>query len=114
MIAISGWLEKTELPVVDFISNYFEKGIRKVISTDISRDGMLTGPAFELYAEIMKSQPEVEIIASGGISSMDDILRLNEMGVPGVITGKALYENKITLKEIEEFIAPSGSPKRGE
>ena len=104
MIAISGWLEKTELPVVDFISSYFEKGIRKVISTDISRDGMLTGPAFELYAEIMKSQPEVEIIASGGISSMDDILRLNEMGVPGVITGKALYENKITLEEIEKFL----------
>ncbi len=104
MIAISGWLEKTELPVVDFISGYFEKGIRKVISTDISRDGMLTGPAFELYAEIMSSQPEVEIIASGGISSMDDILRLNEMGVPGVITGKALYENKITLKEIEKFL----------
>ena len=65
---------------------------------------MLTGPAFELYAEIMKSQPEVEIIASGGISSMDDILRLNEMGVPGVITGKALYENKITLKEISHYI----------
>jgi phosphoribosylformimino-5-aminoimidazole carboxamide ribotide isomerase len=104
MIAISGWLEKTELAVVDFISEYFKKGIRKVISTDISRDGMLTGPAFELYAEIMSSQPEVEIIASGGISSMDDILRLNEMGVPGVITGKALYENKITLKEIEKFL----------
>lgn len=104
MIAISGWLEKTELPVVDFISAYFEKGIRKVISTDISRDGMLTGPAFDLYADIMKTLPGVEIIASGGISSMDDILRLNEMGVPGVITGKALYENKITLKEIEKFL----------
>ncbi len=104
MIAISGWLEKTELPVVDFISDYFKKGIRKVISTDISRDGMLTGPAFDLYAEIMSSQPEVEIIASGGISSMEDILRLNEMGVPGVITGKALYENKITLKEIFHYI----------
>lgn len=104
MIAISGWLEKTELTVVDFISDYFEKGIRKVISTDISRDGMLTGPAFDLYADIMKTLPGVEIIASGGISSMDDILRLNEMGVPGVITGKALYENKITLKEIEKFL----------
>ncbi len=103
MIAISGWLEKTELPIVDFISDYFEKGIRKVISTDISRDGMLTGPAFDLYADIMKALPGVEIIASGGISSMEDILRLNEMGVPGVITGKALYENKIILKEIEKF-----------
>lgn len=103
MIAISGWLEKTELPVVEFISAYFEKGIRKVISTDISRDGMLTGPAFELYSEIMKALPGVEIIASGGISSMEDILKLNEMGVPGVITGKALYEGRIKINELEDF-----------
>jgi phosphoribosylformimino-5-aminoimidazole carboxamide ribotide isomerase len=103
MIAISGWLEKTELPVVDFISAYFEKGIRKVISTDISRDGMLTGPAFDLYADIMKALPGVEIIASGGISSMDDILKLNEMGVPGVIVGKAIYEARITMNELEDF-----------
>lgn len=103
MIAISGWLEKTELPVVEFISAYFEEGIRKVISTDISRDGMLTGPAFELYSEIMKALPGVEIIASGGISSMEDILKLNEMGVPGVITGKALYEGRIKINELEDF-----------
>jgi len=64
---------------------------------------MLSGPAFELYIEIMKTLPEVEIIASGGIATMDDILKLNEMGVPGVITGKAIYENRITLKEIEKF-----------
>jgi phosphoribosylformimino-5-aminoimidazole carboxamide ribotide isomerase len=103
MIAVSGWIEATNLPVIDFISGYFEDGIRKVISTDISRDGMLTGPAFELYAEIMKSQPEVEIIASGGISSIDDILKLNEMGVPGVIVGKAIYEGKIVMRDIELF-----------
>lgn len=103
MIAVGGWIEATNLPVIDFISGYFEDGIRKVISTDISRDGMLTGPAFELYAEIMKSQPEVEIIASGGISSMDDILKLNEMGVPGVIVGKAIYEGKIVMRDIELF-----------
>jgi phosphoribosylformimino-5-aminoimidazole carboxamide ribotide isomerase len=115
MIAVSGWQESTELPVIGFISNYFFAGIRKVISTDISRDGMLSGPAFELYAEIMKTLPEVEIIASGGIATMDDILRLNEMGVPGVIVGKAIYENRITLKEIEKFMtAPSYSPERGE
>ena len=86
-----------------FRSEYHKKGIVKVISTDISRDGMLTGPAFELYFEIRKTLPEVEIIASGGIATMDDILRLNEIGVPGVIVGKAIYENRITLKEIEEF-----------
>jgi phosphoribosylformimino-5-aminoimidazole carboxamide ribotide isomerase len=103
-IAVSGWQESTDLPVVGFISGYFTAGIRKAISTDISRDGMLSGPAFELYSEIMQNLPEVEIIASGGISSMEDILRLDEMGVPGVITGKAIYENRITLEEIERFI----------
>lgn len=103
-IAVGGWLETTELQVVDFISEFFEKGIKKVISTDISRDGMLTGPSIELYSEIMKTLPQVEIIASGGIANMGDILKLDEMGVPGVITGKAIYENKITLKEIEKFI----------
>ena len=102
-IAVSGWQETTELPVIEFISEYHKKGILKVISTDISRDGMLSGPAFDLYSEIMKTLPEVEIIASGGISSMYDILRLNEMGVPGVIVGKAIYENRISLKEIEKF-----------
>ncbi|MEZ5105346.1 MAG: 1-(5-phosphoribosyl)-5-[(5-phosphoribosylamino)methylideneamino]imidazole-4-carboxamide isomerase [Draconibacterium sp.] len=102
-IAVSGWLESTELSVIDFIKNYHKNGIEKVISTDISRDGMLSGPAFDLYAEIMETLPNVEIIASGGIASMDDILKLNEMGVPGVITGKAIYEGKIDLKDIEHF-----------
>ncbi len=104
-IAVNGWLEATELQVVDFISQYYSEGIQKVISTDISRDGMLTGPSFDLYSDIMKAIPKVEIIASGGISTMSDILKLDEMQVPGVITGKAIYENKITLKEIEKFIA---------
>ncbi len=103
-IAVSGWLESTELPVIGFIKEYHQQGISKVISTDISRDGMLSGPAFDLYEQIMKELPKVEIIASGGIASMDDILKLDEMGVPGVITGKAIYENRITLKEIERFI----------
>jgi phosphoribosylformimino-5-aminoimidazole carboxamide ribotide isomerase len=102
-IAVSGWLEATELSVVEFIEGFHKQGIKKVISTDISRDGMLSGPAFELYSEIMKTFPEVEIIASGGIASIDDILKLNEMGVPGVITGKAIYEGKINLKDIEQF-----------
>ncbi|HSO86149.1 MAG TPA: HisA/HisF-related TIM barrel protein, partial [Draconibacterium sp.] len=103
-IAVSGWQETTELPVIEFISEYHKKGILKVISTEISRDGMLSGPAFDLYSEIMETLPKVEIIASGGIATMDDILKLNEMGVPGVITGKAIYENRITLEEIERFI----------
>jgi phosphoribosylformimino-5-aminoimidazole carboxamide ribotide isomerase len=103
-IAVSGWQENTELPVVEFISGFHARGISKVISTDIGRDGMLTGPAFDLYAEIMTALPGVEIIASGGIASMEDILKLAEMGVPGVITGKAIYEGKISLKEIEKYI----------
>lgn len=103
-IAVSGWQEATELSVIEFIAGFNKEGIQKVISTDISRDGMLSGPSFELYAEILEKLPELEIIASGGIATMEDILKLDEMGVPGVITGKAIYENKITLKEIEMFI----------
>lgn len=106
-IAVSGWLETTDLSIVRFISDFYKKGIKKVISTDISRDGMLTGPSFGLYNEIMRALPKIEIIASGGIATMGDILKLNEMGVPGVITGKAIYENKISLKEIERFIIAS-------
>lgn len=102
-IAVNGWQEATELPVIDFIAEYKKEGIKKVISTDISRDGMLSGPAFDLYAQIMEKLPGVEIIASGGISSMDDIFNLGEMGVPGVITGKAIYEGKISLKDVEKY-----------
>lgn len=102
-IAVSGWQESTELPVVEFIAEFHKKGISKVISTDISRDGMLSGPAFELYSEIMDTLPKVEIIASGGIASMEDIYKLAEMGVPGVITGKAIYEGKIGLKDIKNY-----------
>ncbi len=102
-IAVSGWEEQTELPVIDFISGFHQKGITKVISTDIGRDGMLTGPAFDLYAEIMKTFTDVEIIASGGISSMDEIIKLSDMNIPGVITGKAIYEGKISLKEIKIY-----------
>lgn len=102
-IAVSGWQESTELSVMEFIAEFHQKGISKVISTDISRDGMLTGPAFELYAEIMETLPKVEIIASGGIATMDDIYKLAEMGVTGVITGKAIYEGKISLKDIERY-----------
>jgi phosphoribosylformimino-5-aminoimidazole carboxamide ribotide isomerase len=104
MIAVSGWQELSELPILDFIESYTGKGIRKVISTDIARDGMLTGPSIELYKEILAKFPDLELIASGGIASMNDIYELNEMGVPGVITGKAIYEGRIKLEEISRFI----------
>ncbi|HPB05471.1 MAG TPA: 1-(5-phosphoribosyl)-5-[(5-phosphoribosylamino)methylideneamino]imidazole-4-carboxamide isomerase [Prolixibacteraceae bacterium] len=103
MIAVSGWQEVSELPILDFIESYTSRGIQKVISTDIARDGMLTGPSIELYKEIMDKFPTLELIASGGIATMKDIYELDEMGVPGVITGKAIYENRISLKEIEDF-----------
>ncbi|MFV0377483.1 MAG: 1-(5-phosphoribosyl)-5-[(5-phosphoribosylamino)methylideneamino]imidazole-4-carboxamide isomerase [Mangrovibacterium sp.] len=103
-IAVSGWLEVSELPIIEFIESYTYKGIKKVISTDIARDGMLSGPSFDLYKEILNQFPNLELIASGGIASMNDILELDEMGVPGVITGKAIYENKISLEEIEKYL----------
>jgi len=102
-IAVSGWQEDSNEEIIPYIKSYTEKGISKVISTDIARDGMLTGPSIELYKEIMGEFPTLELIASGGIATMKDIYELNEMGVPGVITGKAIYENRISLKEIEDF-----------
>lgn len=102
-IAVSGWQEDSDEEIISFIKSYTEKGVSKVISTDIARDGMLTGPSIELYKEIMAEFPSLELIASGGIATMKDIHELNEMGVPGVITGKAIYENQISLKEIEAF-----------
>lgn len=105
MIAVSGWLEVSELPIVEFIESYTSRGIQKVISTDIARDGMLSGPSFELYKEILEQFPGLELIASGGIASMKDIIDLDEMGVPGAITGKAIYENRISLEEIAKYLS---------
>ncbi len=102
-IAISGWQEISEISVIEFIEGYTQAGIKKVISTDISKDGMLEGPSFELYHEIMNNFPLIELIASGGISSMDEIMKLDEMNIYGVITGKAIYEHKISLNEIKGF-----------
>ncbi|NQU88065.1 MAG: 1-(5-phosphoribosyl)-5-[(5-phosphoribosylamino)methylideneamino]imidazole-4-carboxamide isomerase [Mariniphaga sp.] len=103
MIAVSGWTEATELSIIDFIKSYSEKGIQKVISTDISRDGMLTGPSLELYQKILAEFPELGLIASGGIATIDDIYKLAEMKVLGVITGKAIYEGRISLNEIKKY-----------
>ena len=86
-----------------FIQDYQEKGIRKIICTDIGRDGMLQGPAVDLYKEIQEQVPDIYLIASGGISSIADIERLTEAGIPAVIFGKAIYEGRISLKELEQF-----------
>ena len=103
-IAISGWEEATDAELLPFIQKYREQGIEKVICTDISRDGMLEGPAVDLYQEILEAVPEIYLIASGGVSSIADIEKLAEANVPAVIFGKALYEGRITLKELERFV----------
>jgi len=104
MIAVSGWMEDTSEKLIPFIHRYHEKGIEKIICTDISKDGMLQGPATELYKEMLETIPELYLIASGGVSNIDDIEKLQEAGIPAVIFGKAIYEGKITLKELEKFL----------
>lgn len=101
-IAISGWEEETDRELIPFIEEYHHKGIRKVICTDISRDGMLQGPAIELYKEIREAV-DVYIIASGGVSSIEDIEKLEEAGIPAVIFGKAIYEGRIKMKDLGRF-----------
>lgn len=103
-IAISGWKEGTAIDLIPFIKDYQSKGISKVICTDIARDGMLQGPAVKLYQEMQQEMPELYVIASGGVSSMGDIERLEEANIPAVIFGKAIYEGRISLKEIGTFI----------
>ncbi len=103
-IAVGGWLETTELDLMPFIINYMNQGVSKVICTDISKDGMLQGPAIELYKKMLAEKPDMYLIASGGVSSIHDIEQLHEAAVPAVITGKAIYEGKINLKELSQFI----------
>lgn len=102
-IAISGWEETTDKELIPFIQGYFEKGITKTICTDISRDGMLQGAAIELYQEIQEAIPLLYVIASGGVSSIQDIEKLQEAGIPAVIFGKAIYEGKIQLNDLLRF-----------
>ena len=101
-IAISGWQETSDLQLLPFINTYESLGIKQVICTDISKDGMLEGPSFERYSEIL-SQSTVKLIASGGIASMEDLKKLKEMGCEGAIIGKAIYENRISLNQLKEL-----------
>lgn len=103
-IAISGWEEKTTLELIPFIKEYKEKGMQKVICTDIARDGMLRGASVSLYKEIQEEVPGLYLIASGGISSISDIEELEQAGIPAVIFGKAIYEGRIALKDLRSFI----------
>ncbi|MGI5975145.1 MAG: 1-(5-phosphoribosyl)-5-[(5-phosphoribosylamino)methylideneamino]imidazole-4-carboxamide isomerase [Paludibacter sp.] len=102
-IAVSGWLETTDIDLMPFIKEYMNKGISKVICTDISKDGMLEGPAIPLYQEMLQKEPEMYLIASGGVSSIADIDKLQEHQIPAVIIGKAIYEGRIALRELAKF-----------
>ena len=102
-IATDGWLETSDQSLFDFLAHYQAKGIQYTICTDISKDGMLQGPSFDLYQKIL-SETQVKLIASGGISHFDELPRLAEMGCEGTIIGKAIYENRISLKQLEQFI----------
>lgn len=104
LIAVNGWKDETTTALFPFLDEYIHKGIRKVICTDISRDGMLQGPSIELYKEILEQHSTLRLMASGGVSSMPDIIALDEAGVPGVIFGKALYEGRITMKELYDYL----------
>ena len=109
-VAISGWLEESKEEVIPFIQNYQKEGIQYVICTDISKDGMLEGPSFELYKRILDSdlsnraESRLKLIASGGISTFNELPKLAELGCEGTIIGKAIYEGRITLKQLENYI----------
>ena len=109
-IATNGWQEESSLELIPFIKGYQQKGIQYVICTDISKDGMLEGPSFDMYQNILtschseQSLAAINLIASGGIATFDEIPKLAEMGCEGVIIGKAIYENKISLKQLEQYI----------
>jgi len=104
-IAVSGWLEESKEEVIPFIQNYQKDGVSYVICTDIAKDGMLEGPSFDLYEEILTSCENVKLIASGGISTFDELPKLAELGCEGTIIGKAIYEGRISLKQLENFIS---------
>lgn len=103
-VAVSGWLEDSEEDLVPFIKSYQSKGIQYVICTDIAKDGMLEGPSFELYAKILVKIKGLKLIASGGISTFEELPKLAEMGCEGTIIGKAIYEGRVTMKQLEQYI----------
>ena len=102
-ISINGWKEDSEQELLSFLKRYIEMGITNVLCTEISKDGTLSGPAIDLYKEVMKAYPHLHLIASGGVSSMDDIKALDVAGIPAVVFGKAIYEGRINLKELWDW-----------
>ena len=99
-ISINGWKEDSEEDLLPFLKKYIDAGVHKVLCTEISKDGTLAGPAIDLYKRVMDVYPELHLIASGGVSSIDDIRALDAAGIPTVVFGKAIYEGKINLREL--------------
>jgi phosphoribosylformimino-5-aminoimidazole carboxamide ribotide isomerase len=104
IVRINGWVNPTEIKLFDFITNYQWHGIRYVLCTDIEKDGMMKGSSIDLYKSIIKQFPEVRVIASGGVSSIEEIKQLNKIGCYGVVVGKAIYENLISLEDLAKLI----------
>lgn len=102
-LTISGWTEQTEIWVYDFIEEYRQQGVNQIFCTDVSKDGALEGPSTDLYKSIVEKFPELHFVASGGVSSMDDVYRLQEIGCKGVIIGKAIYEGRVQLAELKKL-----------
>lgn len=103
-ISINGWKEDSDHELIPFLKKFIDAGVTRVLCTDISRDGMLSGPSVELYKEILKEYPTLKLMASGGVRHMGDVETLDHAGVHSVIIGKAIYEGAITLKEINRYI----------
>jgi phosphoribosylformimino-5-aminoimidazole carboxamide ribotide isomerase len=103
-IAVSGWLEETDIWIYDFIEKYMSHGIQQLFCTDVSKDGRLEGPATALYKQITSQFPSLQLIASGGVSHLKDLDALQEAGCSGVIIGKAIYENRISLSDLKAFV----------
>jgi len=103
-IAIHGWQETTDISIYDFLTKYTEKKMKDIFCTDVSKDGLLEGPSIELYKKIISKFPDMNLIASGGVRSLEDIKELKSIGCKGVIVGKAIYEGRITLKQLTKFV----------
>lgn len=103
-VAVSGWQETSTKDIYSYLDFYFEEGIDYVLCTDVSKDGMLQGPSFDLYNTILEEYEEIKLIASGGVSSVEDLLKLKEMGCYAAIVGKAFYEGKISIAQLKLFI----------
>lgn len=103
-IMVSGWTEQSSIDLIPFVAHYVEKGVRNIFCTDVSKDGKLEGPSVKLYNRLISAFPNATIVASGGVSNMNDVYALEQCGCSGVIIGKAIYENKITLEQLSDYV----------